>query len=292
MILSTALLAITSVTAGCAFIDRDKITGADLARALPLFAGIEPNRVVSLSPAPGHRRVFSPFELQRILEREQLAGSADHEVCFEWTTAPLAADLTLRAMKESLGSARLEIVDLSKVPAPSGTLVFPLTQLQKSETNPLLWRGFVEYAGNRKFPVWARVNVFVSEPIVVAAEDLKAKEAIQANQVRIQQYDGPPLFSPTVSDVNEVIGLVSRGYVKSGGRIRRDALDSPNEVVKGDLVTVEARVGAARVSMQARASSSGRRGDMIQLRNESSGKAFSGVVDGVGKAVIGTGANR
>jgi flagella basal body P-ring formation protein FlgA len=67
-------------------------------------------------------------------------------------------------------------------------------------------------------------------------------------------------------------------------------LELPKDVSRGDLVTVEARIGAARVSVQARATSSGRRGELVQLQNESSGKMFRATIDSPGRAVIEMGA--
>jgi hypothetical protein len=62
---------------------------------------------------------------------------------------------------------------------------------------------------------------------------------------------------------------------------------TPREVKAGDRVGVIVRMGAARLSLEALAETSGRMGERITLKNPESGRRFSAVVTGPGQARVG-----
>jgi flagella basal body P-ring formation protein FlgA len=290
MILAAAAFALAIPGLSCTSIEHDQITGADLANADSVFSSLPAEQVFGPAPAPGNRRVLLLSEVQRIAEKQGISAKPERDLCFEWTLQQLEPASVLAAMQESLSEARIEIVELSKYPVPNGRLIFPVSGLQRIESSPLLWRGHIEYGGQRKFSVWARVKVLVSARVVQAAENLRAGQPIRSDQLQTVQYEGPPLVGTFAGDVSDVLGRIPRGFVRSGTRINVSLLELPKDVSRGDLVTVEARIGAARVSVQARATSSGRRGELVQLQNESSGKMFRATIDSPGRAVIEMGA--
>ena len=58
------------------------------------------------------------------------------------------------------------------------------------------------------------------------------------------------------------------------------------------MVEVTAAVGGAQLELDAIAETSGRRGDLISLKNPRSGKIFRARIESKGKAIVVTGANR
>src|SRR5258708_22167187 len=60
----------------------------------------------------------------------------------------------------------------------------------------------------------------------------------------------------------------------------------PPEVKRGDSVLVEVAIGAARLSFQAPAESSGHISEMIVVRNPENGKLFRARVEAVGKVSV------
>jgi flagella basal body P-ring formation protein FlgA len=273
-------------TCGCIVVDSDVITGADLAMADALFAGLPGSQSVGFAPSPGVRRVFSIPELRRLAERASLVGKPVREICVERRTTEPDHGAALAAMHESLPGAHIEIVELSRHAVPGGKLVFPVSQLSRNREIPLLWRGRVEYGDNGVAPIWAKVNVSVTVDVVIATEDLRPGQVITAGQLRSETYQGPPLWDRAISTVAGAVGQLPRSRIPAGSRIPGSLLVRPWDVSRGDTVRVEVRVGAAHISLQAKAASGGRRGDTIQLRNESSGKLFRALVEGPGHAVV------
>ena len=150
----------------------------------------------------------------------------------------------------------------------------------------MLWRGYVTYGEGRKFDIWARVKVTVQTNRVIATELLRPGQVIREDQLRVDPYSGPPLEAGYAVSASEVVGRVPRSILLASSPIKIASLDTPVEISRGDVVNVEVLNGAARISLEARAASSGRLGQSVQLQNQTSGKTFRATVSGTGRAVV------
>ena len=277
---------------GCEIVTGEQILGADLARAFPVFAALPKDTVIGYSPAPGARRVLHFSELQRIGAQHRIAVPSDSEACFQWKMQSITDDSVRAAIRESLNSpqARVEILARSQGPAPEGRLLFPQNGLSAasntSPSTPVTWRGYVQYGSARRFSVWARLKISAAMPRVVAIEQLTAGKPIGKDQVRLETADDFPLRNDAARNLEEVIGRTPRRAVRSGFPILRSDLAEAFQVERGDTVAVTAVSGAAQLELQAIAEASGRQGDMISLRNLSSGKMFRARIDGKGRAIV------
>jgi flagella basal body P-ring formation protein FlgA len=113
--------------------------------------------------------------------------------------------------------------------------------------------------------------------VVVAADDLAEVER-----------DIFP-FTPRLEAKLDALGRVSRKTIPAGALISPELLEVPLDIARGETVHVVAASGAARISFDAVAQSSGRKGDRIVLLNPESHKSFRAVVDGPLCAHTGTG---
>ena len=280
----------------CEFISGEQISGADLARAVPMFAALPRDTVVGYSPAPGARRILQFPELKRIGAQYGIPVAASLRACFEWKTRPITEDDVRAAIRESLRApeARVEILAMSNAPAPEGKLTFPQSGLSAATnidpSTPVTWRGYVAYASPRRFSVWARVKVSATMPRVIAVEPLAAGKPVIEGQVRLETYDDFPLRNDTARSLEEVIGRIPRRAVRVGLPVLRSDLAEAFEVERGDTVEVTAVSGAAQLELQALAEASGRQGDVISLRNPSSGKVFRARIEAKGRAIVMVGA--
>src|SRR6185369_18041394 len=73
-------------------------------------------------------------------------------------------------------------------PVPPGRIEFPRagigTPASANPRTPVLWRGNVVYGDNRKFAIWAKVEITAACPRLVATIDLKPGASIEADQLR------------------------------------------------------------------------------------------------------------
>jgi flagella basal body P-ring formation protein FlgA len=195
-------------------------------------------------------------------------------------------------MRQSLGipKARIEIAELSLAPAPPGEIEFPREHLGTPAASglhtPVLWRGDVLYGGSHRFAIWARVRIAAPCERIVAAENLKAGQRLEARQLRSSTAECFPSTNSGVLTLDQTVGMTLRRAVASGAEILPDLLAGPKEVNRGDAVSVQVFSGAARLEFVGKAETAGSTGELIAIRNPSSNRIFQARVNGKGKAVV------
>ena len=265
------------------------IRSGDLAPAVPGMAGLPADTVVGPAPAPGVMRVFRAPELRMLAARFRFDPPPPEEICVTRPVFRLDPDRLREAMRRSLPDARIELVDYSRQPAPEGELEFPLTGLRAARNgaaNAVLWVGDVRYGGNRRFGVWARAKVMVRVARVLAVADLRPGKAVAPDEVEAVERDEPFTAEPFAAAVTDVVGRCPRLAIRAGSAIRPRELAAPKDVVRGDTVRVEVRNGAATLTLEAQAESSGAAGETIFVRNPESHKRFRARVERKGLVSI------
>ncbi len=189
--LALLLALLTPLT--CQLIHSDWISGRDITAAVPALAGLPPELPVGLAPLPGQQRIFRVTDLKRLAVANHLNAEISDSVCFAWNVTVPNRDLMEAAMRKTLTNRQpiIEILETSLLAAPVGEMDFPLSGLALGSPGPALWRGFVRYAENRKFPIWARVRVEVKEQRVTAAVSLQTGDRTIARPDQNRELPGP-----------------------------------------------------------------------------------------------------
>jgi flagella basal body P-ring formation protein FlgA len=263
----------------------DQVLLHDIAPAFENFAGLPPDTVIALAPAAGVERRFDMSELRRIASRLQLPEPV-REVCVNRPVAPIEKARMLDAMGAQLPSARIELLDFSRQPAPEGVLEFPRNGLRPGPGGAL-WTGFVQYGGRHRVSVWARVNITVPEARVIPVDDIGSGRQLDRSMLRVETRDEHPWAEASPASIEEVAGKTLRRPVRAGAVIRSSWLESPKAVLRGETVEVESREGAAVVQVPGQAQASGAIGQTILVLNPTSKKRFSARVVGRGKVAAG-----
>jgi flagella basal body P-ring formation protein FlgA len=280
---------VIAAVAGCLAVSpgADRILARDLLPVWPEIASVGPETPVAFAPAPGVSRFFRAPDLRRLATRFHLDGIPESPICFERRVAPLSPERLLAAMRSQLPEARIEILETTRAAVPEGEPEFPLAGLRHSGGGET-WNGFIRYAGNRRFFIWARVKVRVSAAFVVAAEDIAAGRPVTTAQLRVETRDEFPA-SGTVVSVAGVEGKVLRRAVAAGTVLRSEWLDAIKDVTRGETVKVEVHSGNARLEFEAQAEASGVAGQTVPVVNPVSKKRFKARVEGKGRVSVGTG---
>jgi flagella basal body P-ring formation protein FlgA len=270
----------------CVSVAGPDITAGDLAKAEPVFTPADPSVRVAYAPIPGVQRLMHPPELRQLLKGLKVTSDAPlPEACFERPVAPLSIDAVRMAMRKSLGpEPHLEITEISGFSVPSGELVFAMEDLGSPPV--ALWRGYVTYDGNHKFRVWARVKISVTTRRLVALQDLKQGVPIRLSQVAIQPVEEFPQKRVTPLSLEHFEASLPRHFIPANSPVWSDSIDPPLDITKGDLVSVTVSSGLAKISIDAEAETSGRRGDPVSLKNLESGKLFRGRIGAPGQAAL------
>ncbi|MCE5309817.1 MAG: flagellar basal body P-ring formation chaperone FlgA [Acidobacteriales bacterium] len=286
------LVSLPMIAGDCLPVAGDRVTVADLARALPAFAAAPATDVLGYAPEPGFHRSFSATDLQRWARRYGLNESRfTAGACVERTAAPLTEAAVLEALRLAIAmpGARVELIEFSRRPVPGGKLEFPRSGLVASPRwrsgEPVVWKGRMKYGSGRSFPVWARAVVGITGRHVVARRALPVGQVITADQVTVEDYERLPFAPPEPAEIEEVVGSIPRRSIEAGKAVSAAVLGQPRVVEKGDRVAVEVRTGSMKLTMDAVSETGGRSGETVVLRNPSSGKRFRARIEGKGRAV-------
>jgi flagella basal body P-ring formation protein FlgA len=287
------LFAAAAVAAGCLPVPSNRITARDIAAAEPAFAAVPQDLVLSYAPQPGVPRVFREAELNQVLQRHGVGGTAKHSICFEWPMRRLDSREVQQAIVQTLGGtdAEVTVVEVSRHLVPPGPVTFPITSLRAGlkPEDPAMWRGRVTYTAGRKIDVWARVRVAVPYTRVVAARSIKAGELMDASALRLETGAGLPQPPDLLTKMSEAAGCVARRAMAAGTMLRSGDLKGIAAVQRGDMVHVVVAVGPARVSFQGPAMTNAEIGQYVTVQNPINRKTLRARVTASGKAVIGTG---
>jgi len=156
------LWAALSYSGDCMSVSGERITAKDLARAVPEFAALPESTSIGFAPLPGAHRCISGADIQRIAGQYGINTEFRDSVCFAWAMRRLERPEVLKSMRDALGADGIELEDYSLFPAPPGTVVFPLTGLNRQAQGASFWRGYVQYGADRRFNIWAKVKLGAS----------------------------------------------------------------------------------------------------------------------------------
>jgi flagella basal body P-ring formation protein FlgA len=206
----------------------------------------------------------------------------------------LTAEQIRAALVSSVGiqDASIEVIDFPRQNIPSGRLEFPRSGLTRPSASrpdsPAFWRGVVRYSPHHTLAIWASVRLSIRHTVIAAARGIPRGAVVAADDLAEVERDIFP-FTPRLEAKLDALGRVSRKTIPAGALISPELLEVPLDIARGEAVHVVAASGAARISFDAVAQSSGRKGDRIVLLNPESHKSFRAVVDGPLCAHTGTG---
>jgi flagella basal body P-ring formation protein FlgA len=268
----------------------------DLRAAVPFLQELDPETPLGFSPLPGTQRILSARELKRIAQRHGLTLMSGiglmPSVCVERGVRPISREEVEAALVAALSTAgaELELIEFSEVPTPPGRLEFRRSGLNKpplqAPDSPVVWKGRLNYDGQRSVMVWAKVKISVDRVVLVASEDIAIGTVIGTEHIKEVHERQFPFDEPSPASRDKIIGKVVRRRIPTGEGFAPGALDDPKDISKGDRVRVNVVDGSATLSLDVVAESSGKKGESILVHNPSTGKNFRAVVEEKGKATV------
>jgi flagella basal body P-ring formation protein FlgA len=292
ILLLIAYLPLALAETPCVSVTGSQILGADLAGAVPAFTGIQADSPLAPAPMPGSTRVFYSSELQSIASRFSLAISIPSEVCFRFATETLNRERVLDEMRKALNipDSKVELLETSPAQVPVGKIEFAreglTTPAAPDQRTPVFWRGNIAYAGDRRYPIQAKVRITAPLRRVVAMEPLRSGVPVKAEQLRQEAFEGFPPVKSDSPEPDQVAGMIPVHPIAAGGEVRLDNLVRPNDVNRGDLVHVEVRFGGAHLALMGRAEAAGHVGDVVAIRNPESSKVFQARVEARNRVIV------
>ena len=136
----------------------------------------------------------------------------------------------------------------------------------------------VESGGREQARVWVKADVRVFEKVVVSSEPLGYNRIVRDQDVRIERRDVSGLNARPFYRVDDVVGQQVTRAISLNEPLTDRNVDHPNLVRRGAALILLYETGAFRIETPGTAEENGRAGDLIQVKNPSSGKLLRGVV--------------
>jgi flagella basal body P-ring formation protein FlgA len=291
--MTTANLLLAAAT--CLPVEGPRILARHLSPAEPAFAAVPPDTAVADSPSPGWRRALSAADLDAALTRAGASAGASGPLCAEYRTVePPVAEITAAfraALAERFPESAnwtVSLADHARAPVPPGPVRFHRISSVAPDSGSAsrLYRGYVGYAGGRRFPLWARFRTEVEAARLVAARDLVPGVPVDREWIREERVRIPAPGPATAVSAADLAGKAPARAIPAGSALDRSQFRSPPLVSRGDRVRVDVRSGAARLTLSGLAESTGRMGDRIAVANAASGRRFMAVVEGPGVVAV------
>ena len=126
-----------------------------------------------------------------------------------------------------------------------------------------------------------RAEIKTFEDVVVTLFPLGIREIVQAKDVRLERRDISFLPVKPFTNINDVVGQQAVRAVEMNEILTQKSVDRPKLVRRGSSITLVYETGGLRVEAPGTAEENGKVGDLIQVKNPTSGKALRGlVIDG------------
>jgi flagella basal body P-ring formation protein FlgA len=282
--LALLLVCLGAEASDCARAAGDHFLAGELSAFAPGLALLNPQEPLGAAPAPGSRRSLHRRELILMARNHGLPEEAfpalPAEICVERASEILSRERLLGALEDALAlpAAKLDLLDYSRILAPSGRLEFSRSAVAPPPAAKpdaaIIWRGRLVYGEQRSLAVWAKVRIQADSPAVIAATPLRPGQIIERAHLRLVERKRFPLSPAPLDSAEQAIGKTVLRSIAAGDVIAASALAEPREICAGDTVRVTALSGSAQIHFEARAETGGRKGDTILLENPGTGRRF------------------
>lgn len=136
--------------------------------------------------------------------------------------------------------------------------------------------------GNAGWKYNVAVRPDVSVPVVMPKSLITRDTVITADDLQLKKFNISNQWEGLMTNMDEAIGLTSKRALQPGKPITRSELVQPVLVKRDQPVMIVSHTAGITASMPGVALKNGRKGDVIKVRNSSSQRIISGVVDDTG----------
>lgn len=207
--------------------------------------------------------------------------------------ALLIFELSEEEIQKSLDKAegsQYFLESLTRLPenmyVPEGVLTLEAKLVSKMRYNaPVQVSVAVKVNGNLHLNIVTNWRVRKFANVIVAARDLPSRTILSANDVIFETREVPNL-DEVIYNVKDVIGLETKRPLTIGSTISKWMLSKPQLIRSGDNITILSKAGSVVVQVAGQALQGGAVGDVIRVRNLSSGKTILARIESDSTVVI------
>jgi flagella basal body P-ring formation protein FlgA len=173
----------------------------------------------------------------------------------------------------------LRVLPFQPVTLPPGQVSFRVLQPARIATpGPQSFLVSAEIAGKEEARLWVKTEIRAFDQVVVASAALARQELISAKDVRLERREVVPRGGRPFTRVDDVIGKQSTRAIEINEILTQNSIDKPVLMKRGSAITLVFETGSLRVETLGVAEEGGKIGEIIQVKNPTSGKMLRGVV--------------
>jgi len=132
--------------------------------------------------------------------------------------------------------------------------------------------------GKEQTRVWVRSEIRVIREVVVISRPLARYQVISAEDVRLEKRDVSSLTIRAITEIDESIGKRATRAIGVNEILTSSMAELPKVVRRGNTVSMIYESFGLKAETRGRALEGGRVGDIIRVKNLSSGKALEGLI--------------
>lgn len=140
----------------------------------------------------------------------------------------------------------------------------------------------VRCTGASPWSLYVPAQVRLLDQVVVVKQDLTRGTLLGAEDVELQQRDLASLTRGYLLKLDEAVGRTLDRPVRRGQVLAPAQLETPNQIKRGEKVSIIASIGGIEARMQGKALARGNPGERIKVLNLSSGKELEARVISAG----------
>ncbi|GAB4233234.1 MAG: hypothetical protein OHK0028_08920 [Deltaproteobacteria bacterium] len=135
---------------------------------------------------------------------------------------------------------------------------------------------YVRDAGGEPREIRGSADVSIRAPVVVTARNVPAGAIVSPGDFTVRMLEYAAGGDGVLRAAGDAVGKRARWQLTGGVPIRREYLEDPAALRRGDAVTIVAESGAVRITGKGIALQAGGVGDTVLVRNVASGKETAG----------------
>lgn len=141
----------------------------------------------------------------------------------------------------------------------------------------------VACGGSRGWHIDVAVRPEIYVPVVMVNDEVRRGEVLHAQQLVLKKYNICNQRGDFFVDTDEVAGMMSRKTLRPGKPVMASQLDLPLLVQRDEAVTIVSRMEGVTAQAEGIAMKKGHKGEVIKVRNTSSDRIISAVVEDAGR---------
>lgn len=184
---------------------------------------------------------------------------------------------------------------LSYLTLPGNALNFPIAphlknSLQVSNASYDLqsetFSATIEFGNNSPYykMISCKGNIVFLVEIPVITRNISRKDIIEINDIAFIQIKKQELRSSTVTHAQDIVGMTTKGFIRSNRAIQKQDITKPLLIKRGDLIIFQNNTRRMSLSLKAKALDSGGLHDIIRIQNLQTKTIVNGQITGPGTA--------